>query len=78
MIEKEYFTKQEAQYKVGKKIQAKIELASIPRGTVGIVLKPTDTLVSLPIQWELPDRLNHPLVDWFSKIDYERFLLELT
>jgi len=78
MSEREYFTKQEAQYKVGKTIQAKIELASVPEGTVGIVLQPTDSLVSLPIQWELPDRLNHPLIDWFSKQDYERFLIELT
>lgn len=72
----EYFTPEEAQAKVGKRIRTLVEFSGVPKGTNGVVLPPTDKLVSLPIQWALVGRLK-PLVDWFTKWEYEKYLEEL-
>lgn len=80
-MEREYFTKQEAADKTGRRIRTKIQFAGVPKSTTGRVLQPNDELVSLPIQWDLPGRLfgthKKPLVDWFSKRDYESYLEEI-
>lgn len=79
-MEREYFSQGEALAKVGHKIRTLIEFSGVPKGTTGIVLEPNDRLVSLPIQWDLPERpygaYSKPLVDWFSKDEYEKFLEE--
>ncbi len=96
-MNREYFTDEEAQAKVGQRIQALRELSSIPQGTTGIVIE-TDqafpTAHSLVIQWDVAnerreEQLNigdelvlfvtggKPLVDWFSRDEYETYLCEV-
>ena len=72
----EYFMPAGAAAKVGKRMRTRITFSCVPRETSGTVLEPDDRLVSRPIQWHLPGR-TEPLVDWFSKSEYERYLEEL-
>jgi hypothetical protein len=96
-MNREYFTAEEAQAKVGQRIQALREFSRIPLGTTGIVIE-TDqafpTAHSLVIQWDVSNerREEHlniggepvlfvaggkPLVDWFSRDEYETYLREV-
>ena len=82
------FDKTTALGKIGKKIKTSVEFAGVPRGTTGKVIKTEavghsllkndkrDESYDLAIEWELPERCQ-PLVDWFSKNEYERFLIEV-
>ncbi len=72
----EYFSPAEARGKVGKRIRTTVAFSGVPKGTTGVALEPDDELVSLPIQWDLPGR-TRPLVDWFTKWEYERYLEEI-
>ncbi len=87
MIKHCYFDVPTGLSKIGKKIQTLVEFAGVPRGTTGRVIKSdavnhsllrgTDSkLYDLAIEWDLNDRCK-PLVDWFTKDEYERFLAEL-
>jgi hypothetical protein len=105
MLEK-FFTKTEAEAKVGKKIRTLVEFSGVPKGTTGQVLRADPAgrvkpafeeaveVYDLAIQWDLPTeppsvasgelagepvtviRSGKPLVDWFTKEKYERFLVE--
>jgi hypothetical protein len=90
-MNREYFTAEEAQAKVGQRIEALREFSLIPQGTTGTVIEtdqasPID--YSLVIRWDVPrprweEHLNiggepvlsvsggKPLVDWFSRDEYE-------
>jgi hypothetical protein len=72
----EHFTPAEALAKVGKRIRTTIAFSGVPQGTTGTILDPDDELMTLPIQWDLPGRAR-PLVDWFSKWEYEKYLEEI-
>ena len=72
----EYSTPAEAQAKVSQCIRTTVAFSSVPKGTTGLILEPTDKLVSLPIQWDLPGR-TRPLVDWFTRWEYEKYLEEI-
>ncbi|MBI1805084.1 MAG: hypothetical protein HY033_10280 [Ignavibacteriae bacterium] len=87
MIKQCYFDKPTALSKVGKKIQSLVEFAGVPRGTTGRVmkadavnhslLKGTDSkLYDLAIEWDIHDHCTS-LVDWFTKVEYEQFLVEV-
>ncbi|MCI0558954.1 MAG: hypothetical protein MN733_10695 [Nitrososphaera sp.] len=104
MTERERFTQEEAQAKVGKRIKSLVEFSGVPKGTTGEVIQadpssaergPTQTF-TVAIQWDLPRskpiadlvipadaepyifiRTDKPLVDWFTKDEYERYLEEL-
>ena len=75
------FSQQEASSKIGKTIVSLREFSSVPEETKGEVIG-IDKLGKIPeewdvkIQWDLPGRLN-PLVDWFTKGEYERYLKEV-
>ena len=71
-----YFTPAEAWSKVGRRVRTRVAFSGVPQGTTGVVLVPDDHPVSLPIRWDLPGRAR-PLVDWFSRQEYERFLEEV-
>lgn len=105
MLEK-FFTKTEAEAKVGKKIRTLVEFSGVPKGTTGQVLRADPAgrvkpafgevveVYDLAIQWDLPTEppvamreesggepfifigSGKPLVDWFTRDEYERFLLE--
>lgn len=75
------FCHQEAFSKIGKVVVSLREFSGVPEGTKGEVIG-VDKLGKLPeewdvkIQWELPGRFN-PLVDWFTKGEYEIYLKEV-
>lgn len=72
----EYFTKQEAQSKIGKRIKTNHEFVDVPVNTCGTVSGTYKYSGSndygLDIKW---DEL--PFTDGFSKDEYEEFLEEL-
>lgn len=53
-----YFTREEAQAKMGERIRARVELAGVPIGTTGIVVRFDDDVgddgYDLGVLWELP------------------------
>jgi len=87
-MKQSYFDKTTALSKVGKKIQTLVQFSGVPRGTTGTVIRAdvvshaipvmgtAAELYDLAIEWDLPHRCK-PLVDWFTKDEYEKFLVEL-
>lgn len=72
-------TEAEALARIGKKIRTRREFSGVPVGTTGTVIRPFqfgDGTFGLDIQWDLPGR-GRPLVDGFSKEEYEGFLEEV-
>lgn len=65
--------------KVGRRIKTMVEFSGVPRGTFGEVTRAdrSGEEYTVAIQWELSERLGKPLVDWFTKDEYERFLVEV-
>lgn len=65
--------------KVGRRVRTLRDFSGVPAGTTGQVIQadPSDGGYALAIRWDLPARTGKPLVDWFSKDEYERFLQEL-
>jgi hypothetical protein len=81
-----FFSEEEALTKVGKRIQTGVEFSGVPRGSVGRVIRADRATggFDLAIAWDLPSEVRafradptKPLVDWFTKDEYERFLDEL-
>jgi hypothetical protein len=52
------------------KIRTKVEFSGVPKGTTGT--SEVDGK-EFKITWDLPNRAK-PLVDWFSKDEFEQFL----
>jgi hypothetical protein len=107
MIERKYFTKEEAKAKVGRRIITRVPWSGVPEGTEGDVTRADESGYTKPpfgeakkaynvaIQWDLPREPlqvatgqvedepflaisgGKPLVDWFSKDEYEQYLEEL-
>ena len=77
----EYFTEEEANEKIGKKIRSLVDYAGVPSGTTGIVLR-TYAIggdIGLDIRWNLDidETIYYPLVDGFNKSEYYESLEEL-
>jgi hypothetical protein len=73
------FTDVEVESKIGKKIRTNHEFSGVPLGTTGTVLRSyeySDGGFGLEIQWDLKGRMK-PLVDGFSKDEYDEFLEEI-
>ena len=110
MKEREYFSFDEAQAKVGRRIKTRVEWSGVPKDTTGQVvsadlagkIKPAlgevREVFDVAIRWDLPRplpaaelvipgdaphdsyifiRSGKPLVDWFTKAEYEQYLEEL-
>ncbi len=79
MAERVLFDQATALGKVGRRIRTLVEFSGVPRATTGQVIQadPTGPGYTLAIQWELPEHRARPLVDWFSRSEYERFLVEI-
>ncbi len=74
-----YFTPQEARALVGRSIRTKVYFSGVEYGTTGKVVgyyHHTPRLCGVEIQWDLLGRPN-PLIDGFSKSEYEQFLEEV-
>jgi hypothetical protein len=78
MSERTPFNESAALTKVGQRIKALVEFSGVPRGTLGEVARADKSGegYTLAIQWDLPERRAKPLVDWFTKDEYERYLEE--
>ncbi len=74
-----YFDQATALGQVGTRIKTLAAFSGVPAGTFGQVINadPTEGGYMLVIQWELAGREGKPLVDWFSRTEYERFLREI-
>lgn len=79
MSERILFDESAALAKVGRRIKTLIEFSSVPRGTLGEITRADKSGegYTMAIQWELPERRGKPLVDWFTKSEYERYLEEV-
>jgi hypothetical protein len=77
--ERVLFDQATALAKVGRRIQTQVDFSGVPQGTTGQVIQAdrSEGGYTLAIQWELPDRRQKPLVDWFTRNEYERFLVEV-
>jgi len=64
--------------KVGRKIRTRVEFSGVLTGTTGHDLRadPSPAGYTVGIQWDLPGRTK-PLVDWFTKDEYDQYLEEL-
>jgi hypothetical protein len=101
-----FFTRAEAEAKVGKKIRTLVEFSGVPKGTTGQVVRVdlmgktksafgvASEVYDVVIQWELTIeptevtrgetdgepfifiRRSGPREDWFTREEYERFLVE--
>ena len=87
-----HFTREEAAEKQGVIVQTHVAIFEIPKDTCGTVVQSamTDDGYSFAIAWKFtPDRpYDHdrdagfdpspdPIIDWFTKNEYERYLTEL-
>jgi hypothetical protein len=74
----EYFSMEEAAAKVGRRVETLVAFSGVPRGTAGAVVRYDEagSGFDVGIAWELPERRDKPLVDWFSKDAYEECLME--
>lgn len=75
------FDERQAKEKVGCEVETLVDFSGVPQGTRGRVVRADmrDTggySYSLAIEWVIPGRAQ-PLMDWFSKTEYEKFLREL-
>jgi hypothetical protein len=107
MIERKYFSQEEAQTKVGRRIRTRVAWSGVPEGTAGDVIRADPAgqtkqpfgkaveVFDVAIQWNLPAEPQRvgigqlegetflvvtggkPLVDWFTKDEYEKYLEEL-
>jgi hypothetical protein len=76
--EREYFRPEDAAAKVGRRVETLVPFSGVPQGTAGVVVRYDEagSGFDVGIQWELPEHRTKPLVDWFSKDEYEEFLRE--
>ena len=75
-----YFSREAAQALIGQHIRSLVEFSGVPKGTTGKVIRADKTAYedsyNVGIEWDLPYR-HKPLVDWFSRDEYYRFLEEI-
>ena len=88
-----YFKKAEAEALQGNRIRSMVEFSGVPKDTTGTITGADKTGryaagafmrpgkagpegYTVAIQWDLPER-GKPLVDWFSKTEFERYLQTL-
>lgn len=80
MEEGEGFSANEAQGKVGQRVRSLVSFSGVPKGTTGTVVRGgrvshrARDAFNVAVRWNLT--LSEPLMDWFSKSEYGRFLRE--
>ena len=79
MPARELFDHSTALGKVGRRIRSLVEFSGVSQGTTAQVIQadPSGSGYTLAIQWELPEHRAWPLVNWFSRSEYDRFLVEV-
>ena len=82
-MDREYFTRTEAEARVGRRIRSLVAFSGVLKGTTGTVIGADPTSSDgwcLAIRWDIPARSPgraRMLVDWFSRDEYERYLEEI-
>jgi len=73
-----YFSQEEAEILVGRHIENLRAFSGVPAGTEGIVRRASSTSqgFTVAIEWQLA-RQGKPLLDWFSRDEYRRYLKEI-
>ncbi len=80
-----HFTREEAAGKHGVIVQTIIAIFDVPTGTRGTVVhsaKTHDDGYSVAIEWQLASDADstpspEPITDWFTKSEYERYVIEI-
>lgn len=78
-----YFTEDEAKEKVGKEIKTRYAFAGVPEGSAGKVTGIFEIPFSsvnrfgVYVTWRIPNAPSIPMIDGFSKDEYEQFLEEI-
>lgn len=75
------FSLQEMRVLIGRKVKTKVPFSCVPKGTTGEIQTPSradytsdgEEVRLLPIKWDLK-KGEKPLIDWFDKGEFERFL----
>lgn len=82
-MERKQFSKQEAGSKMGRTIRSLGEFPGVPKGTTGHVVDLEEmgrAGFAVVVEWDVPRRQfgtkQEPIRDWFTKDEYERFLVE--
>lgn len=78
-MERHYFSRDLALAKLRRRIRTRIRFTGVPLGTDGIVIAADEIACerfSLAVRWVFPDGSQNRL-EWLSRTDYERFLVEL-
>lgn len=82
---KDYFTKQEADAKIDRRVRATVAIKKIPPSTTGRVVR-IELLLTyghcVVVEWDLLpnpqlDRSVWPYEDWFNKTMYKEYLSEI-
>ena len=73
-----YFSQEEAQTLVGRHLENRRAFSGVPSGTEGIVRRASSTSqgFTVAIEWQLGGQ-GKPLLDWFSRDEYRRYLKEI-
>jgi hypothetical protein len=72
-----FFTRAQAQAKVGRRVQTRLAFAEVPEGALGTVVR-VDRVVDgydVEVAWVWPGRRT-PWIEWFTKAEYEAHLIE--
>jgi hypothetical protein len=72
------FTRHEANQKVGRIVQSRVEFSGVPIGTIGEVIgtyEVHDGFFDVVIRWDLPSG-KMTIQDRFAKSTYEKYLTE--
>ena len=82
-VQRSYFSKDQAEALLGKKIRSLADFSGIPAGTTGTVVAIDEVYTEgfdVVIEWDLGDRLygaqTKQLRDWFTRDEFEKFLVE--
>ena len=79
MNEREYFTEAEARALLGRRVRTRSEWGDAREDTAGVVTRVEQSTTRLGwivgITWDWP-RKNDPLMDWFDRGQYERWIKE--
>ena len=74
-----FFTRAEAQAKIGTRVRGRVTLAGVPRGATGTIIR-VDRVIDgydVEVAWVWPGRRT-PWIDWFTRAEYEACLIELS
>lgn len=69
------WTSSEAAALIGRRVRTRMAFSGVPAGTTATVVRvePSSQGYTVALEWDLPGRAT-PLVDWFRRSEWERFI----